>query len=313
MAQLLMQGTNFVNFMGRYVYVAAEDALEVVPVTERDEPQAVYGSTLHEVAYPDDFKEFVAGGRKLKTVYEHKGNPEVLGVQLRGEYAYVAAGEGGLRVYDVAQIDHKGFSERITTAPVSRFGQKFWVDTKYATAVASPTTLGVDPARWRLTADGRSVSPRRRRGFGTSGRSFPLKEREGKPAPLVNEEQPIHPLYAYLYVVDREEGLILVNAATLLDGDPLNNYLKRATLTLKAAGRPLQPRRRARRREQHHHRRHVRLRDDRSGLVIIDIDNPTRAARRQGHRRARAPTPAPSPSSSATASSWTTKGSRSLT
>ncbi|HBB97132.1 MAG TPA: hypothetical protein DC054_17280, partial [Blastocatellia bacterium] len=48
---------------------------------------------------------------------------------MRGEYAYVAAGEGGLRVYDVAQIDQKGFSERITTAPVSRFGQKFWVKT----------------------------------------------------------------------------------------------------------------------------------------------------------------------------------------
>ena len=44
----------------------------------------------------------------------------------------------------------------------------------------------------------------------------------------MNEEQPIHPLYAYLYVVDKYEGLILVNAATLLDGDPLNNYLKRA-------------------------------------------------------------------------------------
>src|SRR5207253_1961408 len=44
---------------------------------------------------------------------------------------------------------------------------------------------------------------------------------------LLNEEQPIHPLYAYLYVVDKYEGLIVVNAATLLDGDPLNNYLKR--------------------------------------------------------------------------------------
>ena len=42
------------------------------------------------------------------------------------------------------------------------------------------------------------------------------------------EEQPIHPLYGYLYVVDKYEGLILVNASTLLDGDPLNNYLKRA-------------------------------------------------------------------------------------
>ncbi|HEY0367093.1 MAG TPA: hypothetical protein VGC73_11515, partial [Pyrinomonadaceae bacterium] len=83
----------------------------------------------------------------------------------------------------------------IVTAPVSRFGQKFWVKTKYAVAVAAPATLAVDPARAKLPE---------------------------------NEEQPIHPLYAYLYVVDKYEGLILVNAATLLDGDPLNNYLKRA-------------------------------------------------------------------------------------
>ncbi|HEX5966207.1 MAG TPA: hypothetical protein VFY51_09745, partial [Pyrinomonadaceae bacterium] len=195
LAQLLLQGTNFVNFMGRYVYVAADHALEVVVATEHTEPQAVIGSTLQKIVYPENYENFVRGGRELKTFYEHVGNPKVLQVQLRGEYAYVAAGEGGLRVYDVAQIDHKGFSERIVTAPVSRFGQKFWVKTKYATGVAAPTTLAVDPARTRLAE---------------------------------NEEQPIHPLYAYLYVADKYEGLILVNAATLLDGDPLNNYLKRA-------------------------------------------------------------------------------------
>ncbi len=195
LAQLLLQGTNFVNFMGRYVYIAADHALEVVVATEQSEPQAVFGSTLHKIAYPANYDRFVRGGSELKTFYEHVGNPKVLQVQLRGEYAYVAAGEGGLRVYDVAQIDQKGFSERIVTAPVSRFGQKFWVKTKYATAVAAPTTLAVDPARTRLPE---------------------------------NEEQPIHPLYGYLYVVDKYEGLILVNAATLLDGDPLNNYLKRA-------------------------------------------------------------------------------------
>jgi hypothetical protein len=195
LAQLLLQGTNFVNFMGRYVYIAADDALEVVVATEQSEPQAVFGSTLHKIAYPTNYDRFVRGGSELKTFYEHVGNPKVLQVQLRGEYAYVAAGEGGLRVYDVAQIDQKGFSERIVTAPVSRFGQKFWVKTKYATAVAAPTTLAVDPARTRRPE---------------------------------NEEQPIHPLYAFLYVVDKYEGLILVNAATLLDGDPLNNYLKRA-------------------------------------------------------------------------------------
>jgi hypothetical protein len=195
LAQLLLQGTNFVNFMGRYVYVAADDALEVVVATEHSEPQAVIGSTLQKIAYPSNYEQFVRGGRELKTVYEHKGNPRVLQVQLRGEYAYVAAGEGGLRVYDVAQIDQKGFSERIVTAPVSRFGQKFWVKTKYATAVAAPATLAVDPARTRRPE---------------------------------NEEQAIHPLYGYLYVADKYEGLVLVNAATLLDGDPLNNYLKRA-------------------------------------------------------------------------------------
>ena len=125
--------------------------------------------------------------------------------------------KAGLRVYDVAQIDQKGFSERIVTAPVSRFGQKFWVKTKYATAVAAPTTLAVDPARWRMKTDGTMIDPEARASLTGEARKQ-----------LVNEEQPIHPLYAYLYVVDKYEGLILVNAATLLDGDPLNNYLKRA-------------------------------------------------------------------------------------
>jgi hypothetical protein len=216
LAQLLLQGTNFVNFMGRYVYVAADDALEAVVATEHSEPQAVFGSSLHKIAYPDNYERFVKDGSEIKTAYEHTGNPRVLQVQLRGEYAYVAAGEGGLRVYDVAQIDQKGFSERITTAPVSRFGQKFWVKTKYATALAAPTTLAVDPARWRLKSDGGMIDP-----ASASKLSHARKE-------LLNEEQPIHPLYAYLYVVDKYEGLILVNAATLLDGDPLNNYLKRS-------------------------------------------------------------------------------------
>jgi hypothetical protein len=213
MAQVLLQGTNFVNFMGRFVYIAADDALEVVVAAERAEPQAVLGSSLHRIAFPANYQKFVNGGSALSEVYEHKGNPRVLQVQLRGEYAYVAAGEGGLRVYDVAQIDQKGFSERITTAPVSRFGQKFFVKTKFATAVAAPSTLAVDPARWRLTTDGKMVDPE-------TARKLPQEK-------LLNEEQPIHPLYAYLYVVDKYEGLIVVNAATLLDGDPLNNYLKR--------------------------------------------------------------------------------------
>ncbi|MDT4895061.1 MAG: hypothetical protein QOH25_138 [Acidobacteriota bacterium] len=236
LAQTYLQGTNFVNFMGRYVYVAAEDALEVVPVTERTEPQAVYGSTLHKLAYPQNYDNFVnKEKRKLSFYFEHVGNPKVLQVQLRGEYAYVAAGEGGLRVYDVAQIDHKGFSERITTAPVSPFGQKFYVKTKYAAAVAAPSTLAVDPARWRLDREvgwfdplGSDEKSQRAWARWRDWSKLPIETRNKTVSPWVNEEQPIHPLYAYLYVADREEGLILVGAATLLDGDPLNNYLKRA-------------------------------------------------------------------------------------
>jgi hypothetical protein len=226
LAQVMLQGTNFVNFMGRYVYIAAEDALDAVAVTEHTDPQAVYGSNLHRLAYKDDFDDFVKDGRELTEHYENKGRPEALQVQIRGEYAYVAAGKGGLRVYDIAQIDHKGFSERITTAPVSPLGQRFYVDTKYATAVAAPSTLAVDPARWRTVVndDGsmKQVPP---------DEALRLNEeaaKAGKPLPAVNEEGPIHPIYAYLFVADKYEGLILVNAATLLDGDPRNNFLSRA-------------------------------------------------------------------------------------
>src|SRR5258708_4288817 len=222
----MLQGTNFVNFMGRYVYIAATDALEAVAVTEHTEPQAVYGSNLHKLAYKDNYEKFVKDGRELEEVYENKGRPEVLQVQVRGEYAYAAAGKGGLRVYDVAQIDQKGVSERISTAPVSPLGQKFYVPTKYATAVAAPSTLAVDPARWRTVQneDGtlKQVPP------DEALRLNDEADKAGKPRPAINEEGPIHPLYAYLYIADKFEGLILVNAATLLDGDPRNNFLGRA-------------------------------------------------------------------------------------
>jgi hypothetical protein len=113
---------------------------------------------------------------------------------VRGEYAYAAKGKDGIEVYDIANIDNKGFSERMVSAPVSPLGQKFYVKTRDARWLASPTTLGVDPARKHLEE---------------------------------NEEQPVHLMYAFLYVADYQEGLIMINAATLLDGDPRNNFLKR--------------------------------------------------------------------------------------
>src|SRR6185503_6386405 len=161
-----------------------------VAVTEREEPQAVFGSTLHRDAFPDRYKAFVDGGRSHTEEYRHHGE-DTRSVQLRGEYLYAANGPGGLEVYDVANVDNKGFSERITSSLNSPLGQRFFVSTPDATCIASPTTLGVDPTR-----------PRRPE----------------------NEEQSVHPLFAFLYVTDREEGLVMVLAASLLDGDPANNF-----------------------------------------------------------------------------------------
>lgn len=216
MAMAMMQGTNFYNFLGRYVYVAqGKEGFEAVVATERDEPQAVIGSYLHKLAYPENFKKHIENKRQLKEFYEHPGNDvstnfkpfvraktEVLGLQLRGEFLYAATGEGGLRVYDVANIDQKGFSERMTAAPVSPLGQRLYVKTKYAMAVASPATVAVDPTR----------------------KHYPENEEwENR-----DDKQGINLIYAFLYVADKYEGLVLVNVATLLDGDPRNNFLKRA-------------------------------------------------------------------------------------
>jgi hypothetical protein len=206
MANLVLQGTNFMNFMGHNVWVAAgRDGFEGITVAERDEPPAIIGSQLHKLAYPQQYRKHVSGGLTLAQAHHHPGE-NVLDVQQRGEYLYAALGEGGFRAYDIAAIDNKDFSERIVTAPVSPLGQRLYVKTKFATAVATPTTLGVDPLRTR----------------------FPE-----------NEEGPIHPMYGFLYVADRDEGLVVIGnrdpksrnlagVGTLLDGNPANNFLERA-------------------------------------------------------------------------------------
>jgi len=208
MAQLLMQGTNFVNFIGRFCWVAeGHDGMEAVVVTERDEPQAVIGSHLHELAYPDEFNTFVKRGRLLRDSFEHgaviklgwKGSaPEFHGecitIQNRGEYLFTAQGKGGFVVYDIANLDNKGFSERFTTAPVSPLGQRTYVSTKYATSVLLPTTMLIDPRR--------SQRP---------------ENLEQKP-PLAAE---------FAFITDKYEGLIAVDVITLGNGNPDDNFFKR--------------------------------------------------------------------------------------
>jgi hypothetical protein len=193
MAQLLGFGNGTVNFFGRYAWVGAgRGGLYGVVWTEQDEPQAALGSHLHRLAYPDNFRKHVEGNRgELKEGYHHHAR-EILDLTLRGEYLYTANGADGFEVFDVANIDQKGFSERIVTAPVSPLGQRTYVRTKYATSVTLPSTLGIDPLRQR--------SPE-------------------------NEEQPVSPIYAWVFVTDREEGLVMCSVGTLVDGNPDNNFL----------------------------------------------------------------------------------------
>ncbi len=45
---------------------------------------------------------------------------------------------------------------------------------------------------------------------------------------VANQEPAFAPIYNYAYITDAKEGLILTNVNTLADGEPRNNYLKRA-------------------------------------------------------------------------------------
>jgi hypothetical protein len=192
LASLLGFGTGTVNFFGRYAYVGeGKGGLDAVVWTEQDEPQAAIGSHLQKLAYPDNYKKHVEANHGELKESEHKEANEILDLQLRGEYLYTANGADGFEVLDVANIDQKDFSERISTAPVSPLGQRTYVRTKYATSVTLPSTLGVDPLRTHQPE---------------------------------NQEQPVSPIYAWVFVTDREEGLVMATVGTLLDGNPDNNF-----------------------------------------------------------------------------------------
>jgi len=204
LAQTYLLGTNYVNFIGLHAFVAEGDAgLEAISVTEWDEPQAVIGSELHRLAYPDRFAAHVARDRTLTTA-EHHGGTDVRSLELRGEYLYAACGAGGFRVFDVANVANKDFSEKIVTAPVSPLGQDTHVSLPDATAVALPTNNPISV--------GRTFRPE------NAEQNYPYRGRD----------QYLHESYRYAYVTDRVQGLVLVDVECLADGDPTNNFLTAA-------------------------------------------------------------------------------------
>lgn len=222
MAQLLLLGTNYVNFVGLNAWTGLEGGFQAVRVTEYDEPQTVLGSYLHRYAYPDYWALHVdQNGRELKNwvrgktfdknlsgetkpfeefVNIHEGTSGRVGcLQLRGEYMFVAEGKGGFRAYDVASIANKGVSERILTGPFSPLGHNTQVKTANATCMAIATNQPIAPTR---------NTPEMRE---------------------MNQEQAFLPIYNYAVVTDSVEGLILVNINTLADGEFRNNKLYRKT------------------------------------------------------------------------------------
>ena len=198
MAQTLGYGTDFVDFIGYHAYLGGDGSVEAVQVTEWEEPQAVIGSYLQKIVYPDWYADHETNGRVLKTGHKHSSGT-VNCIQLRGEYLFAAAGDRGLQVYDVAGIANKGISQRIISAPASPVGQNTTIESTNATCVSLSTTQPVAPDR-----------------------------NVGELMRVDNQEKPTHPIYKYAIITDSSEGLILTDIGTLADGEPRNNFLKRA-------------------------------------------------------------------------------------
>lgn len=203
MASLLGFGTGTVNFFSRFIYIGAgHEGIWAVPWTEREEPQAPYGSRFHEIAYPDNFKTFVEKQhREYDEHYEHKRfYSDVRDIWLRNEFVYTANGRSGFHVFDVANIDNKAFSERIISSPFSPIGQQMQVRTKgIATSMTLSSTLAIDAARQPVMVEGKAV----------------------------NEETPIRKFHRYMFGTDTVEGLVAIDITTLFDGNPDNNFLKK--------------------------------------------------------------------------------------
>jgi len=198
MAQLMLQGTKFVDFMGFVTWVGGQGEITAIPVTEWDEPQAVVGSYLHKYAYPARFAKHESLGRVLPEGFNHRAGDAAC-IQHRGEYLFVSEGSKGTRVYDISSATNKGFSMRFVSSPFSKLGQDTHIKSANATCVALPTNQPIAPER-----------------------------NQGDLMRNINLEQPFHPIYNYAYISDAEEGLILTDVNTLVDSEPRNNFLERA-------------------------------------------------------------------------------------
>ena len=136
-----------VNFMGRYVYVAdGNKGFEAVATAEHDEPEAVIGSDLQRMAYPDDYKQ----APRAQSRADHRGPPRWRMCSTCSFAANISTPPWGRAAS--ASTTSPTSTTRISPSAssprrVSPLGQSLYMKTRYAMAVATPTTLGVDPLR----------------------------------------------------------------------------------------------------------------------------------------------------------------------
>ncbi len=233
MAQLLMQGTNYVNFIGRYCWVAAgEHGFEGVVVTERDEPQAVIGSTLHELAFPDNYRKHVENGSRAGACARasrqgHRASsccgPSTSRRSCRCRPAASICTPPAARAACACSTSPSSTTRRFPSGsrppPSRRSGSSSTSIRGTARPWPRPTTIAPDPTRMQRPE---------------------------------NHEQPSTRMYGYIYVADKYEGLILVGAGTLLGRQSARTTSCERELTFN-------PGRHSLRRAKHHDRRHVRL------------------------------------------------------
>jgi hypothetical protein len=227
-------GAHSTDFVGCYVYLGlGRGGVAAVRVGEGWEPQPVIGSDFHKLCMPASHAAHERRSQLLNEGHGHS-SANAQNVALRGEYLLTADGPGGLRVFDVANVANKDVAQRIITAPFSPLGHDGHVATSNATTVLMASTVPMDPLR---------------------------------EVPPENQEQKVHPLFGYAFVLDSNEGLVVVDINTYADGNPDNNFLDRdATfnpgnkLTGATSGTIIG---------------HYLYALTPKGLVVVDIDKPT--------------------------------------
>ena len=183
MAQLLLQGTNFVNFVGYNAWVGEEKRVSAVQVTEWDEPQAVIGSYLQRYAYPDwyaaapEARPAAADDRHARHQAARRAACSCAASTCTSPKARAACASTTSPASPTRACRRRSSPRRSR-----RSGHDTHIASTNATCVALPTNQPINPLR-----------------------------NEGELMRVTNQEQPFHPIYSYAAITDAVEGLILTD------------------------------------------------------------------------------------------------------